>query len=643
MNNPLIGIDIEESLRRRIGRFTDGAFEGIATLDDWKNVREERRREFWRCLGLDPRPEICDPATREFSTLSGPGFRARNIGFQILTDCWSSGAIYYPDPLPEKPAPGVLYVCGHAKIGLWHYQASAIMWARRGYVCLILDTIEQHDNPGEHHGSLMGKLDAWLAMGYTPAGAEAWNALRALEVLRSDPAVDAGRIGVTGISGGGACSFYTAVLGEDIRALSTLCGLSTPKDAVVNRRLSGHCDCMYPHNLFGRDLSEYAALIAPRPALFCFGDLDSIFYPEETAAFVERTRRIYKLYGVEDNCRLLTHACGHEDHPVFEKATQDWFDLHVAGEPHPANPRGEKEFSETDVCVFQGTPPQPNRVDILPELLCVRSTIPLPKSVDDLTHIRLKALEALRLPEEKEEAYFTLDKAWNQGEWLQTRHLGSVGGVRIALDVRHRIGCTKLLLSVAGAGESVMNGWARVGLAGELASFGGFEPRLSGQHYPVRRVSQPPAGAHYPDAQVSLMRAMILTGQTPVTMVIEDILLAVSHLLGLEIFQGVDVYLHGKGENAVAVLYAALLEERIAGVLIEDLPATHAEGAPIPGILRVIEVTHAVGLLAPRRTALLYPGHNNWTWPQRVFERLGCSENLVMSEDCGELIKFLMS
>jgi dienelactone hydrolase len=643
MNSPTIGITMEESLRRRVERFTANAFEGIATLDDWKAVREERQREFWRCLGLDPRPEPCDPATREYNGFSGQGFRARNIGFQMLPDCWSSAAVYYPDPLPEKPSPAVLYVSGHAKTALMQYQASPIMWARRGYVCLILDTIEQHDNPGEHHGSFMGRLDAWLAMGYTPAGAEAWHALSALEVLRSDPSVDAGRIGITGISGGGACSFFTAVLGGNIRALSTLCGLSTPKDAIVNRRLSTHCDCMYPHNLFGRDLAEYAALLAPRPALFCFGDHDSLFYPEETTAFVERTRRIYRLYGAEENCRLVTHACGHEDHPEFVKATQEWFDLHVAGEPHPVIPKGEIEIPETDICVFHGTPPRPNRVDILPELLCVRSTIPLPRTPGEWPEIRRSALESLPLPRGREEAFLELEKSWNQDEWLHTRHCGAVGGVRIALETRHRKNATKLLLSVAGAGESLLNGWTRVGLAAEIGSFGGFEPRLSGLHCPGHPGSQRPAGAHIPDARVSLMRAMILTGQTPVTMCIEDIRLAVEHLLGLEQLQGVDLYLHGKGETAVAALYAALLDDRVAGVLLEDLPATHAEGVPIPGILRQLEMPHAVGLMAPRRTALLLSGHNNWTWPQRVFARLGCSENFVMSEDRAESIKFLMS
>jgi len=642
MNRPMIGISIEESLRRKIEHFTANAFEGIATLDDWKAVREERQREFWRCLGLDPRPETCDPATREYSEFSGPGFRARNIGFQLLPDCWSSAAIYHPDPLPEQPAPGVLYVSGHAKTALWEYQASPIMWARRGYVCLILDTIEQHDNPGEHHGSLMGKLDAWLAMGYTPAGAEAWNALRALEVLKSDPSVDAGRIGVTGISGGGACSFYAAVLGEDIRALSTLCGLSTPKDAIVNRRLSCHCDCMYPHNLFGRDLAEYAALLAPRPALFCFGEQDPLFYSEETAAFVERTRRIYRLYGAEDHCRLVTHACGHEDHPAFVRATQEWFDLHVAGKPHPVIPKGEIEIPERDICVFHGTPPRPNRVDILPELFCVRSTLPLPKSPDEWPEIRRDALKSLPLPGGREEAFFELEKSWDQGERILTRHCGAVGGVRVALGTSHRKDASKLLLSVVGAGETFLNGYTRVALAGGNASFGGFEPRLSGLHYPARGKTQPPAGAHYPDARVSLMRAMILTGQTPVTMTIEDTLLAVRHLLGLELFQGVAIYLHGKGENAVAALYAALLEERVTGVLLEDLPSTHAEEAPIPGILRVLDIPHAVGLMAPRRTALLNSGHNNWTWPQRAFERLGCGGDFAIFEDRRETIDFLL-
>ncbi len=291
---------------------------------------------------------------------------------------------------------------------------------------------------------------------------------------------------------------------------------------------------------------------------------------------------------------------------------------------------------------FQGNPPRPNRLDLLPELLSVRSAIPLPRTPDEWPEIRRSALESLPFPKDREEGFLALEKVWCQDERFYTRHCGAVGGVRVGIETRCRTNATKLLLTVVGSGEKIISGLSRVGEAGKFGSFGGFESRLSQVNPPDHPGTSPPAGAHFPGARVAQMRWMILTGQTPVTMGVEDIQLAVDHMLGLEQFQGVSLYLHGKGESAVAVLYAALLDERVAGVLLEDLPATHAEAGPIPGILRHLEMPHAVGLMAPRRTALLSAGHNNWTWPTRVFSRLGCGENFVMSEDRAAAIQFLL-
>ena len=55
-------------------------------------------------------------------------------------------------------------------------------------------------------------------LGYTPAGVEVWNAIRALDYLETRPEVDVRRIGVTGISGGGAMTWYTAAVDERISA-----------------------------------------------------------------------------------------------------------------------------------------------------------------------------------------------------------------------------------------------------------------------------------------------------------------------------------------------------------------------------------------------------------------------------------------
>jgi dienelactone hydrolase len=637
------GLSLQESIRRKINSFTSGALQEVKTLSTWEKIREERKAEFWRCLGLSPQPRDSDLSLREFSQFSGQGWRARTLGFQLLPDCWSSAVTYYPDPLPAKPCPAVLYVCGHGKTGVWHYQTAAIMWARRGYVCLVLDTIEQHDNPGEHHGSIMGKWNHWLALGYTPAGAEAWNAMRAMAVLQSDPAVDPERIGVTGISGGGACSFYAAVLDEKIKALATLCGLSTPKDAVVNARAEGHCNCIYSHNLYSRDLSEYAALLAPRPALFCFGDKDSLYTPEETKAFVDRTRSIYALYGKEDLCELLAYPCGHEDHPVFSRRTQEWFDLHVAGEEHPILKRGEKEVDLRTTSVFQGAPPSPNFTHLLPELLSPRGTPALPDSGEDLRELRKKVLQELQLNRPSQDAGMEVLYQWERDGRTRSRHEGSIQGMRLTLHSVFHDKSTDLVLSLVSSGETFHHPFTDLALPGGNLSFAALEGRLSGLNFSLDPGIPFPAGSRPPGATTRMQMRLMLSGQSPLGIAIEDLLAGLRHLRETEPFGSRRLHLYGKGNTALAALYAALIDESVTGVLLEDLPATHTEGWALPGVLRVLDIPHAVGLLAPRKTALATSGHNNWNWTKEAFRRLDADSNLVFSDDFNSLLRFLVT
>ena len=87
------------------------------------------------------------------------------------------------------------------------FQHHGIWFARHGYVCLIIDTIEFGEISGIHHGTHDLGMWYWLSLGYTPAGPEVWNAIRALDYLESRPEVDPRRIALTGISGGGAMTW----------------------------------------------------------------------------------------------------------------------------------------------------------------------------------------------------------------------------------------------------------------------------------------------------------------------------------------------------------------------------------------------------------------------------------------------------
>lgn len=628
------------SLAERSRQMAVTAFDGIETLEDWHAIRAARKTEFLRGLGLHPLPERGELAVRECGEVRGEGFRMRKVGFQILPHCWASAAFFYPDPAPADPTPGVLYVCGHAPNGIYHYQSHPILWARRGYVCLILDTIEQSDNPGEHHGFNLAKGAEWLALGYSSAGGELWNSMRALDLLAADPSVDADRLGATGVSGGGSLSFLLAATDERVQAVSSLCGISTPLDAIANRHLLGHCDCFYPHNLYGRDLSEYAALIAPRAAQFCFADHDPLFHPAEVRTFVERTRKIFTLHDAEGKCRIETCPGPHGDHPEFDSATQKWFDRYLAGSENPVLERGGRELTEIQTTVFNGLPPLPNHLDLLPQLISPKGGVSLPESREEWDDIRAQAVQKLReeiLPlhsQPPEEGFLSLEGDWRWGETPVREHSGAVEGVEISLRmVSPPESKPKLVIAVAGPGQNAHHAlvMSATNLDRNAAAYAGFEPRWASDRAPVEELPDAPPGSRLTPVKTSLIRALALAGATPVMWTIQDLGVLLDYLETLEEARDREVILYGKGEAGVAALYRAAIDERVKGVVAEDIPGSHRDGAPILGVLRALDLPQAAGLLCPRKLVLVNPVYVSWNWPVRLYERLGVPSHFTIS------------
>lgn len=622
-------------LEQRADHMRRVALRDMVSLADWEALRPGLRRQYMESLGLDPLPGSREMRCLERGTFKGNGFTGRRVGFELLPDCWGSGCVFYPDPMPAQPAPGVLYVCGHGPFGVHAYQNHPILWARRGYVCMIVDTIEQADNPGEHHAYETGQQDLWLSLGYTAAGAEVWNAMRALDVLESDPHVDGERIGVTGLSGGGACSFHLAAADGRVKAVSTLCGVSTPYDAIVNRHLINHCGCIYPHNVHGHDTSVFAALIAPRPLLFCFAEGDSIFHPRVAEEMTERARKVYALYGCEERCDIVLCPGGHGDHPPFTRATCDWFDTHVSGAEHPRLELGDREVDERLTSVFDGSPPSPNHANLLPWHLAPTGHPRLPGDAAEWESVRAEALDRLKPLIPAVEAEFTLNGSWEKESGILRAWKGRIDGMDVWLSLLEPRGeGGDVVLGLGGPGEGAMD------LLGMLAggcpadnriAAGGFEPRFGG----ISRTVPWPRDDRVEGSAWSIGKllpfAMPIVGLTPVAMTIADALAAANFLFEKSAVPLKRLFLYGRGDAAAAALYCALLQPHIAGVVLENLPRSHADGAPLLGILRHFDIQHAVGFMAPRKTALVNPGHNSWAWPLRAYRRLGCADNLMMN------------
>ena len=89
--------------------------------------------------------------------------------------------------------------------------------------------------------------------------------------------VDPERLAVTGISGGGAATFWVAAADERVKVAIPVSGMADLESYVPNRVINGHCDCMFLYNTFQWPWTRIAGLVAPRPQLFVNSDQDRIF------------------------------------------------------------------------------------------------------------------------------------------------------------------------------------------------------------------------------------------------------------------------------------------------------------------------------------------------------------------------------
>ncbi len=206
------------------------------------------------------------------------------------------------------PAPGVLYLCGRAQRQKVHYQAHPRRFAELGFVCLLIETVQLGEAAGYHHGCYREGWFHWYSRGYSPAGVELLNGMRALDLLSQRPEVDAARLGVTGISGGGTGSWWVAAADERVRVAAPVCGTASLASQIRDRTIDGHCDCMWWNNIYRWDMADIGALIAPRPLMIASADRDAINTIAAIREVHQQLERLYGTLGVPENLRLVENA-----------------------------------------------------------------------------------------------------------------------------------------------------------------------------------------------------------------------------------------------------------------------------------------------------------------------------------------------
>ena len=153
-----------------------------------------------------------------------------------------------------------------------------------------------------------------LLMGESMISWRAFDVSRVCDWIETRTELNAKRIGCMGISGGGTATLFSAALEPRISLAFVSGYLNTFKESIFSL---SHCiDNYVPGILQWAEMYDVAGLIAPRPLFIESGDKDNIFPIEASKESYEKTKRVYQVFGVPDNCQQEVFSGEHSFYGV---------------------------------------------------------------------------------------------------------------------------------------------------------------------------------------------------------------------------------------------------------------------------------------------------------------------------------------
>ncbi|HET8550069.1 MAG TPA: acetylxylan esterase, partial [Bryobacteraceae bacterium] len=520
-----------------------------------------------------------------------------------MPEFYVTGNLYVPKQRTGR-VPAIVYVCGHSYSphgDKTQYQRHGISFAKNGYVAFILDSIQIAETFAMHHGVETQEMFDWYSRGYTPAGPEVWNAMRAIDYLESRPEVDKDRIGMTGRSGGAAMSWFTAAVDPRVKVVVPVMGISTYAANLRENTQRLHCDCMFPINSHAHDMLHQGALIAPRPLLMAHGSRDRLFPVAGYEEFEQRVGALYRSYGATGAFGNIVVDTDHKDSDLLREQAIRWFDKHLM---KVAERRLDMDYSDApaeQLSVFGGAPPSGAINFRIHEIFTTRPPSGRFATLADWEKRRVELNASIR----------KLLPAEDDGVPVRTQILGRPKTETTAPG----------LLYIASDGE-------------DLAYIRGVLSGVNRRNESVRMIVWPRGVGEVPWPRSfwkDTLRNAMHTGQTVDSMRLRDVLRAFEQLRAVN---GVDperIMVLGRGVSGALGLYAAILEPRVHQVMLMDAPSSHREVPIFLNIMRHTDLSEAAALLAPRR--LNFHGHMPaaFEYTKHVYELYGKPDHVFVA------------
>lgn len=604
-----------------------------STKRAWEQRKAQLRTEILRLVGL---PELDRRTPVRFLSkgfIERDTYTIEKILFESYPGMMVPGLVYAPKRIPSlAPAmisiPGHVYCEGKASESV---QARCINLASRGIIAMTFDYIGTGErNTGANACGAMpyggGNEHGLRTFSYTagnPTGLDILDGIRAVDYLRTRKDVDPERIGFTGESGGSNTTYWVSALDERVKLAVPVCSVTTFDYWIRNNR-NWDWHQRPPGIRRVAEISTLLAMIAPRP-LLVIGSLrgtDAEEFPfDQTEEAVAGARRVYKLYGAEDNTEIWESNTNHGYQRDKRERMYSFVEKHFLKQEH-AQSKESAFLLEPIPELLCGLPPDNKTLDkIYTEWLRRATPGPeLPNGREAAERIqsalRGELSQVLGIASKSCQPRISVQAVTSRGDFLLRRLIiETEPGIRLPIvEIIPRTkqrGATVLVLNKSGPPPRGIGPLLSAGLSVALTD--------------LRGTGEIDSGGSRTDNWAWFM------GQTWPGMWAFDIS-AVANAFAAE-NPSRQIGVLGTGGFATAALFAAAMCPRIQAAVIELDAATYrtrsatSELSDVPRILAYMDLPVVAAMVAPRRLYIAHAPDNGqafqhaYEWPQQFFRR----------------------
>jgi cephalosporin-C deacetylase-like acetyl esterase len=610
------------------------AVAAIQTREQFERHKAEVRRQLLVMMGGLP-GERSSLNVRKTGTIDRGEYRIEKLVYESLPHFYVTADLYVPQT-GRPPYPAVLQPTGHslAAKARAFYQNLGLGLVKNGFVVLTYDPTGQGERRIYYDAALGDSKVGGTTVEHEMVGIQSllggesiarymvWDGMRGLDVLQGLPFVDPKRIGISGCSGGGTLTAYLAALDDRLKVAAPSCYITDWDEQLLG---TGPQDAeqQFPDQLKnGLNHADLVEAFAPKPYLIASTTEDFFPIAGSRKAFQE-SQRIYSLLGAADKITTSYDAGPHGTTRHQREAIYAWMSRWLKGgngEIYP-EPAFQTEYEEDLLCTktgqvstsLGGETPATLNVERLSKRIPSRP--PLSGAADlDRLRARLKD-EIVRLtryePSHGPLNAKTLERTEGRGYSLTHLSYEAAAGrtirARLAEPAPDR-SRSKSILYVDERGARAAS--APGGDVDELAQLG----------YTVLAVDPSGIGesavawSSYSNSwfgQEKIAWLALMVGKPMVGLRMDDIVRGIDLLRERGALFGEQCLGIGEGMAGVDLLHAAVLDSRIAGVVVQGSLLSYAAvartpihrqvfDAVIPGVLGKYDLPDLVASLAPR-------------------------------------------